>query len=266
MNQSGCIIRKMLFLVLGSFFLIMLTTSSGFAENERQGTVVETLDAANYTYLNIQTSTQKLWVAIPASVVEVGEVVTYLQGMVMNDFHSKSLNKTFDSIIFSPGLEGKDKKVDKTVSTPQQSSASFADAVANENNNPTSSQSRTGETSGSAGAMVPFLEAEVEKASGENSYTVGEIFDNALNLNGKKIRIRGKVVKVSPNIMGKNWIHIQDGTGDPMKNSHDLVVTSNELAEVNDVVLIEGTMAANKDFGFGYQYVAIIEQADLIKE
>lgn len=266
MNQAACIIPKMLFFAVGSFFLFILTTSSGFAENERQGTVVETVDAANYTYLNIQTSTQKVWVAIPASVVEIGEVVTYLQGMVMADFHSKSLNKTFDSIIFSPGLEGKEKKVVQTASAPQQSSSSFADAVANENNNPASSQSGSGNTSGSAGAMVPYLEANVEKASGENSFTVGEIYENAENLNGKKVRIRGKVVKVSPNIMGKNWIHLQDGTGDPMKNSHDLVVTSNELADVNDVILIEGTMAANKDFGFGYQYIAIIEQAALIKE
>ena len=73
--------------------------------------------------------------------------------------------------------------------------------------------------------------------------------------------MKGKVVKFSPSIMGRNWIHLQDGTGDPMKNSHDLVVTSEATVETGQVVVAEGTLAAEKDFGAGYKYDAIIEQA-----
>ena len=65
--------------------------------------------------------------------------------------------------------------------------------------------------------------------------------------------------------MGKNWIHLQDGTGDPMHNSHDLVVTSAENVEVGNIVTLEGTLAAEKDFGAGYKYDAIIEDAVVIK-
>ena len=61
--------------------------------------------------------------------------------------------------------------------------------------------------------------------------------------------------------MGKNWIHIQDGTGDPQKNTHDLVVTTDGMAEKGEVVTIEGVVAANKDFGSGYKYEVIIEDA-----
>ena len=65
--------------------------------------------------------------------------------------------------------------------------------------------------------------------------------------------------------MGKNWIHLQDGTGNPMQNSHDLVVTSAETVEVGSIVTIEGTLAAEKDFGAGYKYDAIVEDAAIIK-
>ncbi len=260
------IIRKTIFFASLIASLFVFSIANGYADNERKGTIVETMDAANYTYLNVKTATQQVWVAIPVTSVKVGDEVTYLQGMAMKNFHSKSLEKTFDSIIFSPGLEGHTKRVIAPAPADQQQTSSFADAVNKENTKPAAPQMDSTNTSGSAGAMVPYLEANVEKALGENSYTVEEIFENAKSLDGKEVRIKGKVVKVSPNIMGKNWIHIQDGTGDPMKNSHDLVVTTTDLIEVNQVILIEGTMAANKDFGYGYKYDAIIEEAALIQE
>lgn len=77
--------------------------------------------------------------------------------------------------------------------------------------------------------------------------------------------VKGQVVNISPNIMGKNWIHIQDGTGDAAKNTHDLVVTSAVLVERGAVVSLEGVLAADKDFGFGYRYDVIIENAVVVK-
>ncbi len=257
---------KIYFLTFITAISFMFYVGFGHAETERQGTIVETMDAASYTYLKINTATQQVWVAIPATTVKVGEEVTYLQGMVMADFHSKTLDKTFESIIFSPGLEDGDKKKVQPTPAPQKTSSSFAEAIKNETKKPATPPLNSANTSGSAGAMVPFIEAKVEKASGENSYTIEEIFDKADTLDGQNVRLRGKVVKISPNIMGRNWIHVQDGTGDPMKNSHDLVITSTELVEVNQVILIEGVMVANKDFGFGYKYTAMIEQAALSTE
>ena len=118
---------------------------------------------------------------------------------------------------------------------------------------------------GSAAAMAPFVEIKVEKAIGDNAYTVQEIFAGNKELAGKIVQVRGKVVKFNPGIMGRNWIHIQDGSGDPLQSTHDLVATSTEKAAVGDVVTVQGKLTANKDFGAGYTYVAIIEEAKIKK-
>ncbi len=113
------------------------------------------------------------------------------------------------------------------------------------------------------GAVVPMAEVQVEKAAAEGSYTVAECFEQAASLDGKNIVVRGKVMKVSPKIMGRNWVHIQDGTGNPMNNSHDLVVTTQDMPEQDSIITVSGTLHANRDFGAGYKYAAIIENASV---
>jgi hypothetical protein len=114
-------------------------------------------------------------------------------------------------------------------------------------------------------AKVPFSKVKVEKSTAQNGYTVAEIFAKGASLNKQKVTVRGRVVKVNPNIMGRNWIHIQDGTGDPAKNTYDLVVTSADTAKIGDIITVEGTLATDKDFGFGYKYDVIVEDAVLTK-
>ncbi len=140
---------------------------------------------------------------------------------------------------------------------------SFSDAVKEENGAPPAAMGQL--SGGSAAARAPYAEVKVAKATGKDAYSVAEIFANSKKLNGKTVRVRGKVVRYNPAIMGKNWIHIQDGTGDPMHNTHDLVATSTETAKVGEVITVEGKLAANKDFGAGYTYAAIIEGAKVIK-
>jgi hypothetical protein len=118
---------------------------------------------------------------------------------------------------------------------------------------------------GSARAIVPEAGVQVDKAKAPNSYTVGELFAKAAALNQQKVTVRGQVVKISPNIMGRNWIHVQDGSGNPDKNTHDLVITSDEMVQTGDIVSFEGTLSADKDFGFGYRYAVIIENAVIVK-
>lgn len=247
------------------------------------GTVLETMDAGGYTYLLIETGKTKQWVAIAATEVKTGETVSYYDGMVMPNFTSKSLNKTFDSIIFSPGLVGQeppaadphgigktmDNDTPATPAAPADADNSpgadpFASAVQAEAS-PATMQAKT-VSGGSIGAMVPFDEIKVEKATGDNAYTVGELFADNTKLDGKTVRVQGKVVKFSPQIMGMNWIHLQDGSGDPLKNTHDLVVTTSlELPKDQEVITIEGIVRANKDFGAGYSYVVIVEEAKIVQ-
>jgi len=106
----------------------------------------------------------------------------------------------------------------------------------------------------------------LKKAEGENGFTVAEIFEQAKDLDGKKVRVRGQVVKFNANIMGRNWLHLQDGSGDPMQNTHDLVVTTTDQLSSPKVITIEGVVAADKDFGAGYNYVVIIEDSVIVKQ
>ena len=115
---------------------------------------------------------------------------------------------------------------------------------------------------GSKGSAVTVTEKiKVDKATGPDAYTVAEIFKNSKKLEEKKVVVRGKVVKVSAGVMKKNWIHLQDGTGDAGNN--DLVVTSDDLPKVGDVVTASGTLYTDKDFGGGYKYKVIIEKANI---
>jgi len=229
------------------------------------GTVVETMNSAGYTYMLVEKGAGKTWVAIPATTVAKGDKVDYYQGMVMEKFTSKTLNRTFDSLIFSPGLVGQKTGMAQQPARQSASNDSFTAAVNAEKSAVQAPAPVMQKSAGSAAAIAPLEEISVAKATAANGYTVGEIFAKAKELNGKKVQVHGKVVKFSPMIMGKNWIHLQDGTGDPMQNSHDLVVTSGESVDVGSVVTVEGVLAADKDFGAGYKYAAIIEDASIIK-
>ena len=224
------------------------------------GTVRETMNAAGYTYLQVDSAAGPVWVAIPEGTVTKGQQVTCLPGMVMENFASKTLGRTFPTIVFSPGLQPAAAQAAAPVpaaAVGDKAAGDFSAALQAEAAAPAGGAANgaelKGESGGSLGAVVPSADVNVHKATGENSRSVGECFAQAKELDGKKVRVRGKVMKVSRLIMGKNWLHLQDGTGNPMQNRHDLVVT------------IEGVLAANRDFGAGYKYEVIVEDARVEK-
>ncbi|MFZ5766593.1 MAG: DNA-binding protein [Thermodesulfobacteriota bacterium] len=227
-----------------------------------EGTVLETFDSGGYTYIHLDTGSEKLWAAVGQTTVAVGDKVSLQNGPVMTDFYSKTLDRTFPEIIFSGGCQVAGAQ---NAAAPAAAPAGFAEALQGEGAAPMTPPAGMGEdaSGGSVRAVTPVQEVKVDKAEGENGYRVEEVHAKAAELAGKKVKIRGKVVKVSPNIMGRNWIHLQDGTGDAMKNSHDLVVTTNETAELNTVVMIEGVVAKDKDFGAGYFYDVLVEEAKI---
>ncbi len=233
-----------------------------------EGTVLETMDAAGYTYVNVSSAQGPVWIALPETDVKKGATLSFATGMEMKDFHSKSLNKTFTSIMFSEGI------VDTSTASPQVTAGSpakqdiadsFEAAVQAEKQVAVPQVQPTQSSGGSMGATAPFTEISVEKAAGDNAFTVAELFEKAKELDGTTVRLRGKVVKFNANIMGRNWLHLQDGTGDPMQNTHDLVVTTKTEIGSPEVLTIEGTLAADKDFGAGYKYAVIIENAAVIE-
>jgi hypothetical protein len=194
------------------------------------GKIVETMNSGGYTYMLLEKDGKKIWVAVKEMKVAVGENVTLEPGHEMVNFTSQTLNRTFDKIIFSGGLS--------------------------------SSYYHSNEAMGSRGSMVTTKEnTKVEKASGQNAYTVAELHAKRAELDQKNVVIRGKVVKVSAGILAKNWLHIQDGTGNSDAGTHDIVVTTQDLPSVGDVVTANGVLYKDKDFGSGYKYGVIVEQA-----
>jgi hypothetical protein len=205
------------------------------------GKVVETMNTGGYTYVCIEKKGKKTWAAVPEMKVTVGQKISLAPGQEMDNFTSKTLHRTFDKIIFSAG--------------PVAAAAAAKDATIG-NASP-----------GSKGATAtPAEKVAVEKAQGPDAYTVAEIYAGKSKLNKKTVKVRGKVVKVSAGIMGKNWVHIQDGSGDSGKGTHNLVITTQDLPNKDDVVTMSGTLYEDKDFGAGYKYSVIVEEASILKK
>jgi hypothetical protein len=115
--------------------------------------------------------------------------------------------------------------------------------------------------SGGTKALATSEPIKVEKAKGAGAVRVSETYEKAEKLDKKTVVVRGKVVKVSKGIMGKNWVHLRDGSGDPGKGTNNLVVTTQDDPNVGDVVTAKGTLYKDKDFGAGYKYRVIVEEA-----
>ena len=98
----------------------------------------------------------------------------------------------------------------------------------------------------------------------EGGVTIAELYAGKAELAGQTVTVRGKVVKVNPNIMGRNWVHLRAGSG--ADGTNNLAVTTDQLPHVGDTVLVVGTLVADKDFGMGYTYELIIEQPELTVE
>jgi hypothetical protein len=201
------------------------------------GKVVETMTEGGYTYVNLEKDGKKLWAAFPTLTVKVGQELSSIGCMPMMNFQSKALNRTFDIIMFcNAPLASADAELLKKKSTGS-----------------------------SVAVPVSAEKIVIEKVKGDKNLTVSQCYSQSAELNKKQVNVKGKVMKVSTGIMGRNWIHLQDGTGEASKKTNNLVVTSKDLPKVGDVVTISGTLLKNKDFGSGYKYDVIIESATVKK-
>jgi hypothetical protein len=205
------------------------------------GKVLERIAASPYCYLRLQTARGEIWAAVPEAKIEKGAEVTVVNPMLMSNFESKTLKRTFAEIFFG-------SLADAAGAVPAATPAAGA--------------------SGPMGAPkpAPVLIDKVEKAAGADARTVAELWAQKGGLKDKPVSIRGKVVKYNPGVMGKNWIHLQDGSGDPLKSTHDITVTSQDATTMGDVVTVKGVVRLDKDFGSGYTYGMLIEDAKVMKK
>ncbi|MBZ5559001.1 MAG: nucleotide-binding protein [Acidobacteriia bacterium] len=206
------------------------------------GTVLETMDASNYTYVRVKAGSRELWAAASQFKVAAGDKVVISLEQPMENFHSQTLNRDFPLIYFVPRI------------APEGAAAAPALAVAH-----ATAQSGAGSASG-ARQDAPMTPAPA------NATTVADVWKTRLALAGKKVTVHGRVVKFNGGILGVNWIHLQDGTGKAAEGSNDITITSETDTKVGDVITATGIVAIDKDLGSGYQYKVIIEHASLVRD
>ena len=214
-----------------------------------KGEVLEVINVANFTYLRLKTGNGETWAAIVQSQVQQGATVAIENAIVMNNFESKALKRTFPSILFGT-LAGADATSSATPSASTSTGASGSHVMGMSSSLMPKKMESTGDV-------------RVKKASGENAKTVAEIMTKGAELKDKTVLVRGKVVKYNEGIMGKNWIHLRDGTGSVENETNDILVTTANSAKLGDIVTAKGVVHADKDFGAGYVYKVLIEEATL---
>ena len=222
--------------------------------NMFKGTVVDVINAGRYTYLQIDTGEKRVWVAAPTFDGKPGDKVLVPPGVPMADFHSKTLNRDFEMIFFVGGVRLADENAaDQPTGTVPTDNHANAMPAGMQMAHPSMDELAGG----------PAIDVgKVEKAAGGK--TVSEIITDRKNLAGREVWVRAKVVKFTPNIMGKNWLHVRDGSGD--ENTNDLIVSTNAVVKVGDLVLVRGIVSVDRDFGFGIKYSVIIEDAEVTVE
>ena len=208
--------------------------AQGPAGNAIQGVVTEKIDAAQYSYLKLRTSSGEVWTAVVKTDKKVGDEVTVVGAAWMEGFKSATLNRTWDRIAFG----------------------TLADANGPEAQLPPG-HPPTGAARPPPGADVGSL--KVAKASGPQGRTVADVWAQRAQLKDKSVAVRGKVVKATNGVMGKNWLHLRDGTGEG--ETSDLTVTTEGTAAVGATVLVSGTVKVDRDLGSGYHYDVIVEDA-----
>jgi hypothetical protein len=223
--------------------LLTALSSAGFAQenphapkSETAGTVLTTIDADIYTYVEVKLDGENIWFAVPASEYKPGEEVRVpSNGLPMKEFYSQTLDRTFDMVYFVGAITRLNPTVEELPPGHPPLEEAETPAV----------------------AATDF--SEIERPEG--GMTVAEIYEQQDALAGNAVLVRGQAVKVSNNILGKNWVHLRDGSGEA--GSDDLTVTTQETIAVGEAVTVRGTLNLNRDFGSGYKYDVLLEDAEV---
>lgn len=236
--------------ILQALLLLAVITACGRNKNagssqeaptsdEKVFVVQEVIQATQYTYLKVSEGQSERWVAVTKLEAMPGDRYYYDKGLQMKDFHSKELNRDFETVDFINNISKTPLGQKEVAKVPMLNAP----------------HGHSGKV-----AVPQSQDVSIQKSAGE--LTIAQIFANPQQYANKQVEIKGTVVKVNKNIMGKNWIHLQDGTGH--NNKFDLTLTSDQVPTINQVQSFKGTLNLNKDFGAGYFYEVIVEDAELM--
>ncbi len=193
--------------------------------------VNDVLHTEKYTYLDVTENGEQFWVAVPRKEVVKGETYYYVGGLMKKNFKSREYDRVFETVYLVSDVRK------EPIFTGNASVADALSKVGNEESHNHEQDIRQPDE------IVPLE----------------ELFNNKEKYAGKEIQVRGKCVKINKQIMGRNWVHIQDGTGG--EKPFDLTVTTSVDVPVGTVVTFTGKIGLNVDFGAGYKYDIIMQDA-----
>jgi len=249
-----------LLLLLASCQSATETKSTAEAANSNFHKIVvsEVLQASEYTYLHATANNTDLWLAVPSMQAKVGDTYYYEGGIEMKKFESKDLKRVFESVILLEKLNTKPES-SAVVPSDKPYAASATGPAAGDNSAAPVQDSGAG-SGGTYTRKAPVIEKKAIKVSPPSGgVTIAQLFTQKDAYAGKTVKIKGQVTKYTPAVMGKNWIHIQDGTD--ANGKFDLAVTSDAEMKLGDMVTLEGKISLNKDLGYGYFFDVIMENA-----
>lgn len=203
-----------------------------------RGEVLETMDAGTYTYVLLDLGDEQRWMAGPKTGVSVGDIIQTEEGTSMGEFTSSSMGRTFDNLYFV-GVLGNLSAPTLPPGHPTTSTKAEADAAA-------------------------IADLAVEPA--EAGKNIAWLYANRDSLANQQVTLRGRVVKYNPGILGWNFLHVQDGSGSAASGDNDLIVTTKATTSVGQTVVLTGNIVLDKDFGAGYSYPVLLEDAALTPE
>jgi len=204
-------------------------SASDLPQGTHKAIAVDVIQTPSYTYVLTKENTGEYWIAIPQREVNKGQSFFYDEGLEMKNFESKSLGRVFETVYFVQGIR------DVAVKP-------FMESTNNKLNKKSGIKQKN---------------ISIEQPEGAKS--VAEIYKHKTEHGHQQITIRGEVVKVNNGILGLNWVHLQDGSNH--NGDFDLTVTTQEVCQVGDVVTFIGKISLNKDFGAGYSYPVLMEEA-----
>lgn len=203
-------------------------------------TSTEVLQTKQYTYIHGTENGLDRWVAVTKMDAKIGTKYYFIGGLSMTNFKSKELNRTFTEVIFADNI------------STNPASADTKSGVVTQNPKVVSN-----------GSAVAVEKSTVKVTIGKGEVSIASLWEKKKDFATKTAKVRGKVTKFTPGIMKKNWIHLQDGT--EFSGKFDLVITTDQEVKVGDEISAEGIINVDKDFGFGYFYNVIMENAKIGK-
>ncbi|HJW30149.1 MAG TPA: hypothetical protein VJ508_12995 [Saprospiraceae bacterium] len=196
--------------------------------------VQEVLPTTKYSYLRVKENEEEFWIAIPKQDIEKGGTYYYRGGLKKTNFKSTEYDRVFETVYLVSGVSQDPGMGNMSGSNPHQGLS---------NTVPTGQDSKIGPPPG--------------------GITIADLIAHKQKYEGQLVKVQGRVIKINNGIMSRNWVHIQDGS---LKDEKvDLTVTTDAFVNIGDVVPFEGKIAINKDFGAGYKYEIIMEEAHVIE-